>query len=168
MQNFAAMYWLITIAFLVFFFCWLLVVPVVLEADTSVPFASMHWGKFAGAVIWYDEAWRFSFRMLFFKKTMRFSEMKRRPGKAAKSTNRRATLAKRSYLKKMVNIIKECEVKEWRLAIDTGDFVLNGQLYSLNFLPLFYHHLAINFTGENYAYLKLQHRAWKIFYALLR
>ncbi|MDN3655273.1 hypothetical protein QWZ08_06545 [Ferruginibacter paludis] len=161
------MYWFIIIALIVLLLCWLLVVPVVLEVDTCVPFASMRWGKFAGAVIWYDEAWRFSFRMFFFKKTMPFSEMKRRPGKAAKSTHKKARPAKKNNLKKIVAIIKACEVKEWRLAIDTGDIVLNGQLFALNFLPVCYQHVAINFTGESYAYLKLQYQPWKIVYALL-
>jgi hypothetical protein len=71
-------------------------------------------------------------------------------------------------MRKIKRIIKGVHVNEWQLAVDTGDYARNAQLYPLNFIPAFYRHLLINFTGDNYLIIKIQSRAWKIIYAMLR
>jgi hypothetical protein len=58
-------------------------------------------------------------------------------------------------------------VEEWRLAMDTGDYILNARLFPLNFLPGCRNHLHINFLEENYLYLKIRNYPWKIIYAFV-
>ena len=71
-------------------------------------------------------------------------------------------------LKKMPRVAKTFRVSEFRLAIDTGDYIRNAQLYPLNFLPHGYQHLFVNFNDENFLVLKIINRPWKILYGFLR
>ncbi len=68
----------------------------------------------------------------------------------------------------MRRVLATFRVEQWQLAIDTGDYVLNAQLYPVNFLPRCYGHLQINFTGENYGYIRIRNRPWQLLYAYLR
>ncbi|MEP7374991.1 MAG: hypothetical protein ABI675_16460 [Chitinophagaceae bacterium] len=166
------MIWLIIVLlFLLVFFCWLLTSTVEVEIDSRVPMAKLRWISFGKVVLWYDDEWRLSIRILFFKKIIRLSEIKSKPEKikdaaAKKKSKRRMKI--RQLLKKAVRIIKTFRVTEWRLAVDTGDHTRNAQLYPLNFLPGTFRHLQINFRDENYLVLKIRNRPWKILYAFLR
>lgn len=73
-----------------------------------------------------------------------------------------------SMLKKIIRVIKTFRVTRWQLAVDTGDYVRNAQLYPLNYTKYTFNHLYINFTGENYLTLTIRNRPWKIIYALLK
>jgi len=65
-------------------------------------------------------------------------------------------------------MLRTCRVEEWQLAIDTGDYALNAQIYPLNFVPALHHHLGINFNNKNYLYMKIRNSPVRILYAYLR
>jgi len=164
-------WWIIVLLSLLFFICWLLISPVEVEIDSRIPRAKLQWVGIGTAVLWYDDEWRLSMYILFFRKTIRFSKIKRKPKKkrpetATKKPKKRKNI--RKQLTKAARIIKTFRVIEWQLAIDTGDQTRNAQLYPLNFLPGAFRHLDINFRNESYLYLKIRNRPWKMVYEFLR
>ena len=166
------MIWLLIIlCFVLLLLVWFLISPVVLEVDTRVPYAAFRWLSIGNARIWHEEdEWWLRIQFLFFHKKMRVAAMKGKPRKAKTITDKRRPHKKVSrgrLLAKLLGVIKTCRVTEWRLSIDTGDYVRNAQLYPLNFLPYAFRHLEVNFTDENYLVLKLRSRPWKMMYAYL-
>lgn len=151
--------------------CWLLISPVELEIDSRIPSAKLRWFSIGKAVIWYENEWWLNFRVLFYRKTIRFSEIKKKPKKIKPATVKKKPKSRMSISrmsKKIIRVIKTFRVKEWQLAVDCGDHTRNAQLYPLNFLPGTFKHLHINFSDENYLVLKIRNRPWKILYAILR
>ncbi|MDP4264055.1 MAG: hypothetical protein Q8941_16125 [Bacteroidota bacterium] len=149
---------------------WLLISPFIVEIDTRIPQAGVRWVSIGSARVWYEDEWWFSIRIFFFRKTMRFSEIKAKPKKIkdrVKKKARKKMKISRVWVK-MVRVIKTFRVKEWQLAFDTGDHTRNAQLYPLNYLPYTFKHLYINFGDENYLVLKTRNRPWKVLYAFLR
>lgn len=163
------MTWLLVIvSFIILLLVWLLLAPLQLEIDTRKPAATIKWISIGSAAIWYDEEWWLSFRVFFFHKTIRLASMKAKPKKI---TGRRVKKTKRKpkgILKKMIRVLRSFRVMEWRLAVDTGDYALNAQLYPLNFFCRLQQQLVVNFSGENYLYLRIQNRPAKMLYAFLR
>ncbi|MGZ8557234.1 MAG: hypothetical protein ACXWWC_02820 [Chitinophagaceae bacterium] len=166
------MIWLLVVlASLLIFLGWLLVSPVELEIDSRIPNAKLRWASAGKAVIWYDDEWWLSMRILFYKKTIRFSEIKRKPKKikeAAAKKKPEKRVKRNRPLKKIVRMIKTFRVTDWKLALDTGDYTLNAQIFPLNFFPYTFKHLLINNSDENYLVLKIRSRPWKMLYAFLR
>ena len=163
------MIWLIIILVLILFIAWLLLSPVIMEIDTRVPHAGLRWVSIGNVNIWYDEEWWLSMQILFFRKTIRFSNLKRK----TKKTRKRIAKKKKkgnpiSKLSKMIMVIKTFRVTEWHLSVDTNDPVLNAQLYPLNYWHSVYGHLNINFNEENYLLVRIRNRPWKILYAFMR
>jgi hypothetical protein len=142
-----------------------------MEIDTRIPVAKLRWISIGKAVIWYEDEWWLSIRLLFYQKTIRFSEMKSRYKKIKVATPKRKPKRRmkvRLMIKKILRVIKTFRVIEWRLAVDTGDHTRNAQLYPLNFLPGMFQHLQINFRDENFLVLKITNRPWKIIFAFFR
>lgn len=167
------MIWLLAIVlFLILFICWILTAPLQIEIDTRIPAASFRWKTIGHAAIWYDEEWMIDLQLLFYHKQLTvWSLIKSKSSKTSDHSKKKKKVKQRSQailFKKAKRVIRSFAVKEWRLALDTGNYTRNAQLYPLNFIPPFANHIVVNFTGENYFVLKIQNRAWKIIYALLR
>jgi hypothetical protein len=141
------------------------------EVDTRIPWAGVRWITIGKASVWYEKEWWFSVQILFYRKTMRFSDIKParkkiREGDVKKKRKKKVKLSR--MLKKMIRVIRTFRVTEWQLAVDTGDYTLNAQLYPLNYLPYAFEHLDINFRDTNFLVLKIRNRPWKILRAFLR
>jgi len=165
------MIWVIILIVLISFISWLLISPVVIKVDTMIPMTELRWVSIGNVRIWYETEWWLSFRILFFQKTIRFSEMKRKSKKIKDTASKKKPKKKikiSRMLKKLTRVIKTFRVTEWQLAIDTGDSTRNAQLYPLNYLPYTFEHLRINFRDENFLLLKIRSSPWKILYAFLR
>jgi len=163
------MIWWIVLIVLFGALLWLLVSPVVLEIDTRTPAATVNWRTIGDVQVWFEDEWWLSFRLFFFRKTIRFADMKskekkKRPGRI----KRKKKIDFRRMLRKIGQVITSFQVMEWRLALDTGDNCRNAQLFPLNYLPRSTDHLLINFMDENYLVLKIRNRPWKMLYAFLR
>jgi hypothetical protein len=160
------MTWILTIVILVILLlCWLLFSPFLLELDTASACARFSWRGIGEARAWYDGKWWMEFRILFFHKKLKLSARKSKP---TANTEKRKKTKTRIPFYKVVNCMKTFRVKEWKLAIDTGDYPLNAKLYPLNFLPGLQHHLEVNFTERNYFYIKIHNAPWRIIHAWLR
>lgn len=166
------MIWVIAIViFLLFVLLLFLLSPLSMEIDTRIPVASLYWQNIGSAAIWYDDKWRLSMRLFFYSKTMSIHELKNKPGKK-KTTLQKKKLRKKGSrfqkVKKLLRVLQTFRVTEWKLALDTGDFTRNAQLYPLNFIPYAAEHLHINFTGETYLLVKIRNRPWNILIAYFR
>lgn len=166
------MMWVIGIViFLLFILFLLLLSPFSLEVDTRIPGAFFYWQNIGHAAIWYDEEWKLSIQLFFYSKTMRILELKKKSGKKKTAVQKKKTIKEGSRfrnIQKMVRVLKTFHVTEWKLALDTGDYTRNAQLYPLNFIPYAAEHLHINFTGETYLLLKTRNRLWNILIAYFR
>lgn len=166
------MMWVIGIViFLLFILFLLLLSPLSMEVDTRIPGASFHWQNIGRAAIWYDEEWRLSMQLFFYSKTMSIHQLKKKPGKKKTAVQKKKKIKAGSRfqkIQKMIRVLKTFRVTEWKLALDTGDYTRNAQLYPLNFIPYAAEHVHINFTGETYLLLKTRNRPWNILVAYFR
>src|SRR4030095_9888699 len=115
------MIWLIILIVLLSFISWLLISPFVMKVDTMIPMTELWWVSVGNVRIWYETEWWLSFRILFFQKTIRFSEMKRKSKKIKDTASKKKTKKKikiSRMLKKLTRVIKTFRVTEWQLAID--------------------------------------------------
>ena len=147
---------------------WLLISPLILEIDTRIPVIEVRWVSIGKAMIWYENEWLLSFRVLFFRKTVRMEAIKGKSGKKKVMPGQRKKRGLKRMPLRMLQVAGTFSVVQWKLAIDTGDYPLNGILYPLNFLPRVSGHLSFNYNGENYLHAKLRNRPWKIVYAFFR
>ena len=163
------MIWVLGILiFICLLLLWLLLAPLQLEIDSRKPGASLKWVSIGNATIWYEEEWWLSFRVLFFHKKLRMASMKAKPKKAAARPVKKPKRSPKGLFKKMIRVLRTFRVKEWRLAIDTGDYTLNARLFPLNFQTGLSTHLLVNFTDENYLYIRIRNRPLKMLYAYFR
>ncbi|HMU47476.1 MAG TPA: hypothetical protein PKC72_13975 [Chitinophagaceae bacterium] len=144
---------------------WLLVSPLVISLDTRIPIVQMKWATIGEAGIWYDETWKIKFRILFFRKTIQFNRGKKKitaKKKSIKSKKRKIPL------QKIIRLLKTFKINKWNLSVDSGDYIENALLYPMNFLRPFQNHLNINFNDENYLFIEITNRPWKILFAMMR
>lgn len=163
------MTWLLVIVLLlILLLSWLLLAPLQLEIDTRQPAANIKWVSIGRAAIWYDEEWWFSFRVFFFHKTIKLASMKAKPKKLASHPAKKTKKKSKGLLKKMIRVLRSCRVQQWGLAVDTGDYTLNARLYPFNFFGKLHGHLLVNFTDQNYFYIRVRNRPVKMLYAFFR
>jgi hypothetical protein len=102
---------------------------------------------------------------------MRLSELLEKNNKTGSQKKKKPVRHKKRTsvnFQKIIRLISTFKIKDWQLGIDTGDFANNARLYPLNFIPYCNKHVQINFTGENFLYLKIVNSPWRIVYAFLR
>lgn len=154
---------------ILFIIGWMLWAPVLIEVDSRVPQVRFRWWSIGDAKMEYADGWWLSFRILFFRKRIKLTAIhKRKSAQPAARMPARPVHRKRPSLKKIGRLLRTFRVREWDCHLDTGDYILNAQLYALNFWPAFQHHLQVNFEDRNYLYLKITNRPWKLLFAWLR
>jgi hypothetical protein len=163
------MIWLIIILIICLLLSFLLFSRVVVEVDTRIAKAEFRWQGIAMVKVWYEDDWWLSMKAPFYHKTLRFIDMKRKSknpkDRPVKRKNKHFKMTR--MLKRTIKVIRTFRVIEWQLAIDTGDYSSNAQIYPLNFAKRTFGHLNINFRDENFLVLKIYNRPWKILYAFL-
>ena len=148
---------------------WILFSTFIFEIDTRIPHAGLRWRSIGYARIWYDEEWWLGFRVLFFRKKLRLSEIHGKKSRDRKQKpKKQGKKASRLSMQKAIRVVKTFKVRDWQLAIDTGDYTTNAKLYPANFFPYFFRHIEVNFLSENYFYIKVENNAWRILYAFIR
>jgi hypothetical protein len=169
-QNVDYVVWVICILMLLFLnISWLLLSSVTIEVDTRVPGALMQWGTIGNARLWYEDKWWLTMQILFYKKTLLVSQIKRKPRKIGTVKKRAKKAMNISRILKIIfQITKTFRVTYWSLAVDTGDYAINAPLYVLNFFPNTSKHVRVNFHNENYLVLKAKNSLWNILHVYLR
>lgn len=145
----------------------MLIAPLVLEIDTREPQVKIKWSGLGNFLLGYREEWFMRFQFFFFRKTLPLAGIKRKKKiKGTEKKKKRPSFIK--IFKKGKRVLRSCTVEQWELALQHDDATQNARLYPLNFVPRFRDHLRVNFTGENYLYLRIRNRAWKMLYAYFR
>jgi len=150
---------------------WLLLSGLSLEIDTRIPQASFRWYSVGTARVWFEEEWWLNYQVLFFRKKIRLSQLgsgKKKKPKKTVTTRKKKSGKRLKRLSKILKVLRSFTVEEWKLALDTDDYTVNARLYPLNFLPVARQHVLVNFSGENYFFVRISNRPWKILYAFLK
>src|SRR5438046_9872497 len=129
------MIWLIIIlSFICLLLGLLLFSLIIVEVDTRIAKAELRWQGIGMVRVWYEDGWWLSMKVPFYRKTFRFVDIKKESkapkDQSRKKRNKRPGMMR--MLRKSIKVIKTFRVIEWRLAIDTGDYSSNAQLYHLN------------------------------------
>jgi hypothetical protein len=104
--------------------------------------------------------------VFFFRKTIRLAAIKKKKKKPAEKKKRPAKKANfPKILIKGIRVIRSCHVQQWELALDTGDYTHNAFLYPLNYASYFHQHLQVNFNDENYLFVRIRNKVWRMLYA---
>lgn len=162
---------LIISGLLCLFVCIVLIAPMTLEIDTERACAVLYWVGIGHIRIWHEEEWWLSMRVLFYRKTIAFSKLKKTSRKVtvAKEEGRRQRgMRRKSIFVRLRNVAGTLRVTECRFFVDTGDFYWNARLFPLNFVPNGYGQLNINFYGKNSLFIKVKGRPWKMLIAFLQ
>jgi len=152
--------------------CWLLSSPITLEMDTRLPEAQLRWkGICAVRLVYEKEQMWLYLRTLFIKKKW---QLKGRGSKRAGGKNIRGASTRRKKRRrgipfsKMIRVLQTFRVDVLSIALDTGDPVLNAQLYPLTFFPFRAGRtIRINFEDCNYVLLRISNRPWRALAAWL-
>ncbi|MDO6432885.1 hypothetical protein Q4E93_19915 [Flavitalea sp. BT771] len=156
---------------------WLLLSPLIIEADTRLPEIRMEWKRLVTLRITYAEGvgW-ISVKTYFYQHTWRLgahpakagsdkqvaADGKKKPGARKKPRTRRRRKTKQLLLKGL-RVLRTFRIVRMEIALDTSDPVMNAQLYPLNFYP--YppgRSVRINFLEENYLLLRLSNTPWRM------
>lgn len=165
LPNFVKMTWLIIIIVFIGLLIWILFSPVIILIDTRVPSVKLKWSGIGSVRIWCDEEWLLTFRIFFVQKVINLQRLKKTPEKKRNKNKKR----KRNIpAHRLIRLIKTFRIKKWKLALDTGDYVSDARLFPLNYAPYLWGNIHINFNEENYLFLEITNRPWKIFYAMIR
>lgn len=157
--------WAILI-FLVLLILWLLIARFTVEVDTRVPYMNFQWAGFIKGIIVYRDKWVAELQILFFHTTLPIPFKRKKKQKKPKEKKRgKGSMTLSKALHKGKRVLRSFTVEKWELAVDTGDHTLNAKLYPVNYWKPCYRHLFINFHGDNYFYLKVHNRPWKLLYA---
>lgn len=136
-----------------------------IEIDTENWEVLFRWGKIGAVCMWYDDTVKIRLKVLFYKKIVTPSFFTNRSNGGRKKTltlkSKNKATGKR-VLTRIIRIINSFKVVAWNLAIDTGDNILNARLFPLNFIPMSYNHVNINFLNKNFLYIKVRNNVWKI------
>jgi hypothetical protein len=162
---------LIVFALLLLLIFMLLFAPVVIEADTRVPYAELRWAGIGSGMLFYEgEEWKLRVTIFFYTKTLvlPFTSGAREKVKKEQKKKRKKQIKFSKLWPKILRMLKTFKVHYWQLAVDTGDYVRNAQLYPVNVMPGLNRHVRVNFTGENYCCFSISNRPWKLLYAWIR
>lgn len=170
------MMWVLAILFvLLALLLYVLLAPIILEVDSDADLYQLRYHKLASAKLSLDELepivhidvlkWHRSFPLV--KKTEKAIEHGEKAQKLSKEdkTRKRSTRIGKLLLK-MAGSFK---VRYWYVTFDTGDMVLNGQLYPLVYLAgrQLDKPTVINFWGQNLIQVSisnsLAHMGWVYF-----
>ena len=158
---------LLLLALVILMVIGLLLIPLGLYINTSSKTHSAQAGPLAKAYLEEDpvEIIRIRMRVLgyqFFVYPLKKKKSFR--GKLKKKSNPKVTYKKlRKRGQWVIRFLRSFKIKEFRLNVDTGDFVRNARLYPIfGFVNHYYLPCSINFQGVNTLVLDLRSRPWNI------
>lgn len=139
---------------------WLLAAPLVVQLDTRIPCLTIEW-------MWI-------FRWIWRPKTEAPASPKKDTRKPRKKQEKKRPRKRpvEWIMRKMVKsirVIGTFRVQKLEIALDTGDPVKTAKMYPFNYYP--YppgKKVYINFAGENYLFLRITNRPWRILFAWFR
>ena len=157
------MLWVIILTLVLLVFIYLLVMPIVLLVDTVNNDYQLKIGMAQANIEGHEkEILRVKLQIILFK--FYFYPLRKWTNlKSKKPVKKRVKKRGKINLKRGLRVLKSFRLKSFRVDIDTGDYILNSQLYPvsslLNFLVGGCH---VNFEGKNRLLLKVENRPIRI------
>lgn len=150
---------------------WILLSPVDLYIDTRKPEITLRWISILEASVYcVENDWILTIDSFVFKKQFNLFDListgigRKQPIKPAAKKRKKPSLA----FSKFLNMLNTFQIKEWQLAMDTGDYVTGAWLYPLNFMPGLFGHMHLNFSGQNFLVLRIRNQPWRLAFAFLK
>lgn len=150
---------------------YLLVSPFRVILDSKVGYLTVGWSSWLSARVFEDHGhWIVRFRIPFWEKKMRLSQLMKSKKKSKKKKKKRGLWLfskpgnKKFGLKKIQRLVGQIKIKELSLKLDTDNFIWNAYLTPV-FELLKYktgHRLNVNFMGLNEIKLKAESRIIKV------
>lgn len=165
---------LIVLVILLSLILFLLLSPLWIELDSSVPVGRVRWWGIGRAELRYEKEWMAKLRILFFKRTFYLERTKKtgiartKSKKRKQAKNTKPGIPFRIMIKKIRRVLRSFIVEKWQVAIDTGDATLNARLFPLNWMPGLKGNLLVNFNGEEYFRCRIRNTGWRLLWAWFR
>ena len=142
---------------------WVLFAPLSIKADTYSNEYYLSWGGIGKAeFIPLPDDILIRLRLAFWKKEL--YPLHPSPPKAKKKPHKKEHKGGGPLpLRRMISVLKTFEIRDFRLEVDTDDYVWNACLY-----PVFYwikplqKYVALNFQGRNECRLLIRNRVWRM------
>jgi len=165
------MLWVIILS-LFLLLSWLLFSELELKLDTRIPAIWVQWISIGKVTLVYErEEWWLKIRILFYRKKWSLLYLILSPAKTKKQVeriSRKKNKPARRWLPGLFKMLTSFQIKEWQLAIDTGDYSQNAMLYPLNYFSNTRQHVQVNFINENFLVLRITNTLWRILYSLIK
>jgi hypothetical protein len=162
---------LVFVVIVIFLLCWLLLSPIIISIDTRVPTIKVNWLSIGSVALLMDQGkWLFKIHVLFYNTKKEFSSFiqKKQSAKKKSITNKsRKPKHQARIVRAIIRVIKTFSLTNWNLQIDTGDYALNGGLYTVYALPLVAGHVGINFCGNNFFTARIRNTPLRMLRAYL-
>jgi hypothetical protein len=158
------------VAIFLLLLCWLLLSPLIISIDTRVPVIKVKWVSIATISLLYQEKWVLKIHVLFYNTIKDLYSLKRKKqAPKNKEVNNKTKKTKHPIrvARAIVRVIKSFSMRRWHLTLDTGNYALNGCLYSLYALPSIANHIEINFQDKNYLLIKMKNTPLRMIKAYL-
>jgi hypothetical protein len=159
------MWWLIILLILVSVLLYFLLTPIVLVVDSRAGVYKVTCFNLVSVAL-YTEDWspKIRLRVAFWEKIIdpfaNITTKKKEPSLKAKQVKGRSRIPFRLIR----GILFSFRVKKFHMAIDTGNYALNGMLYPFCAVK----HVNINFVGNNELFLVVHNTAARILWAVIK
>ena len=165
------MLWVVVLSLLLLLL-WLLFSKLEIKLDTRIPAVQVQWVGIGKVTLVYErEEWWLKIGIMFYHKKWPLLQLMLTPAKRKKQVeriNRKKNKPARRWLPKLFKMFTSFQIREWQLAIDTGDYSQNAMLYPLNYFSYTRQHVQVNFIDENFVALRITNTLWRILYAWIR
>lgn len=154
---------LVGVAVLLLLVGWLLFAPITININTwKNDYYIRMWGLGAASLILVEDNPIIRMQVFFWRKDFYPLQTNRKPKKPKKKRKTRKVQKKFEW-KFVLRMLKTFRVQQFRLELDTDDYVTNAYLY-----PLFYfasrpqRQLSVNFEGKTNLLIKIENRLSRI------
>lgn len=149
---------------------WVLFTPIVLRIDTRSNLYTLRWrgiGSLELHVI--KDELLLQLRIWFWKKDFHpFQKLLGKEKASKKKKRAKGGRGKKNWKKKFIKLLQSFQVKQFRLVLDTDNYIQNSYLFPLfHFLSRPPWQLSINYQGDSALQLHIENRLFRLLKAII-
>ena len=157
--------------FLLTLFCLVIWLPFEVEVDTVKGMYRGGWkGIFVVRGIETEKAWKWYYRLFFFKKEWKIPDLfsKSPKEKPVRKKKDKKGMSPRQFWQLLKRSFQAIQIKKFRINWDTNNYITNAYLYPLTHIfAKRKHQFHINFIGKQEVSIHLQARPYRLVWAFL-
>ncbi len=166
------MLWILLLSLLLLSLAGLFLARMEFHINTYQNHYELRWGPLLQAKVdTTEELPALAVRLGPFRKKWRLSDLQSKTLKTdkPKKTGKKPKKSKAFPLQLIIDILRSFRVRQFKLQIDTDDYVWNAWLFTPVYLiPGLRRHISINFMGRNGLVLQIENQLWRLGLAALR